>query len=118
MYSGTGVWVGQAHWQSTTLWKYFGLEMSVGTVRPLLRAAISPACIPPDPHPSRSTLLLDRDALSQLPARFQSCFFNRQTKRRHVAASAPAPRPSPSNLLCSAANPNPANAWLAHEPGP
>src|SRR5436190_11568542 len=45
MYSGTGVWVGQAHWQSTTLWKYCGLEMSVGAVRPLLRAAMSLACI-------------------------------------------------------------------------
>jgi hypothetical protein len=30
MYSGTGVWAGQAHWQSTTLWKYVGSEMSVG----------------------------------------------------------------------------------------
>jgi hypothetical protein len=30
MYSGTGVCAGHAHWQSTTLWKYSGLEMSVG----------------------------------------------------------------------------------------
>jgi hypothetical protein len=29
MYSGTGVWAGQAHWQSTTLWKYAGLATSV-----------------------------------------------------------------------------------------
>ena len=28
---GTGVWAGQAHWQSTTLWKYAGLEVSVGS---------------------------------------------------------------------------------------
>src|SRR5437764_15201402 len=74
MYSGTGVCVGHAHWQSTTLWKYFGSETSVGAVRPLLRAATSPACIPPDPQPSQPSLLLDRDALSQLPTWFQSCF--------------------------------------------
>jgi hypothetical protein len=30
MYSGTGVWAGQAHWQSTTLWKYAGAAISVG----------------------------------------------------------------------------------------
>src|SRR5882762_2129732 len=30
MYSGTGVWAGQAHWQSTTLWKYWGSAVSVG----------------------------------------------------------------------------------------
>src|SRR6478609_3390486 len=30
MYSGTGVWAGHAHWQSTTWWKYSGLPMSVG----------------------------------------------------------------------------------------
>src|SRR3989449_7344215 len=28
MYSGTGVWAGQAHWQSTTLWKYSGALIS------------------------------------------------------------------------------------------
>jgi len=27
---GTGVWAGQAHWQSTTLWKYSGSLISVG----------------------------------------------------------------------------------------
>jgi hypothetical protein len=32
MYSGTGVWAGQAHWQSTTLWKYSGAEMSVSFI--------------------------------------------------------------------------------------
>src|SRR5688500_2728926 len=30
MYSGTGVCAGQAHWQSTTLWKVSGLRISVG----------------------------------------------------------------------------------------
>src|SRR5208337_4012338 len=30
MYSGTGVCAGQAHWQSTTLWKYSGFRISVG----------------------------------------------------------------------------------------
>jgi hypothetical protein len=30
MYSGTGVCAGHAYWQSTTLWKYSGLLMSVG----------------------------------------------------------------------------------------
>src|SRR4051812_6681992 len=29
MYSGTGVCAGQAHWQSTTLWKYAGFVTSV-----------------------------------------------------------------------------------------
>src|SRR6202795_770838 len=113
MYSGTGVWVGHAHWQSTTLWKYCGLETSVGAVRPLLRAATSPACIAPDPHPSQPSLLLDRDALSQLPALFQSCFFYRSTMGRGVAGSVARPQFSPVNILCSAAKPNPANAWLS-----
>src|SRR5262245_56530715 len=49
MYSGTGVCVGHAHWPSRTLWKCLGLEMSVGAIRPLLRAAISLACIAPIP---------------------------------------------------------------------
>src|SRR4051812_4258736 len=30
IYSGTGVWAGHAHWQSTTLWKYSGSVMLVG----------------------------------------------------------------------------------------
>src|SRR5262245_34367656 len=34
MYSGTGVCAGQAHWQSTTLWKYSGLETSVFFIAP------------------------------------------------------------------------------------
>src|SRR6185369_2670343 len=34
MYSGTGVCAGQAHWQSTTLWKYAGLAMLVGCKNP------------------------------------------------------------------------------------
>src|SRR3546814_15233538 len=31
MYSGTDVCAGQAHWQSTTLWKVSGLRISVGS---------------------------------------------------------------------------------------
>src|SRR5690606_24847935 len=31
IYSGTGVWAGQAYWQSTTLWKYSGFEICVGS---------------------------------------------------------------------------------------
>src|SRR5690625_7924206 len=30
MYSGTGVWDGQAYWQSMTRWKYSGSEIFVG----------------------------------------------------------------------------------------
>ena len=30
IYSGTGVWAGQASWQSTTRWKYSGSLISVG----------------------------------------------------------------------------------------
>src|SRR3954465_9761114 len=33
MYSGTGVWAGHAHWQSTTLWKYAGFAVVVGCKR-------------------------------------------------------------------------------------
>src|SRR3954454_6703397 len=33
MYSGTFVWAGHAHWQSTTLWKYSGSSTSVGSTR-------------------------------------------------------------------------------------
>src|SRR6185503_6812926 len=33
MYSGTFVWAGHAHWQSTTLWKYLGSRTSVGFTR-------------------------------------------------------------------------------------
>ena len=61
--------------------------MSVGAVRPRLRAAISPACIPPNPCHSRPLLPPRRDALSQLPQRFQSCFLNPQTKRPSVASA-------------------------------
>src|SRR3954453_7189213 len=32
MYSGTGVCAGQAHWQSTTLWKKSGAAISVGFI--------------------------------------------------------------------------------------
>src|SRR5262249_49374416 len=32
MYSGTGVCAGQAHWQSTTLWKWSGGEIFVGFI--------------------------------------------------------------------------------------
>src|SRR6185437_11436334 len=39
MYSGTRVCAGQAHWQSTTLWKYCGLRMSVGCTQRLLSSA-------------------------------------------------------------------------------
>src|SRR5579871_5724586 len=47
MYAGTFVWAGQAHWQSTTLWKYSGLRTSVGSTRPpfgapMLRRALGP----------------------------------------------------------------------------
>src|SRR6201999_2176705 len=31
MYSGTGVWAGHAHWQSTTRWKYSGAPIDVGS---------------------------------------------------------------------------------------
>src|SRR5882724_3623513 len=78
--------------------------MSVGAVRPLLRAVISPACIPPDPRRfSQPALLLDRDRLSQLPALFQSCFFNRQTKGRGVAGCGLAPGIPEATSLCGAA---------------
>jgi hypothetical protein len=33
MYSGTGVWAGQANWQSTTFKKYAGSRISVGCIR-------------------------------------------------------------------------------------
>src|SRR5882672_8482678 len=36
MYSGTGVCAGHAHWQSTTLWKYSGAPISVGSNTPIL----------------------------------------------------------------------------------
>src|SRR5690606_19805487 len=39
MYSGTGVCAGQAHWQSTTLWKVSGLRISVGFTAPPWLAA-------------------------------------------------------------------------------
>src|SRR5215831_4035000 len=43
MYSGTGVCAGQAHWQSTTLWKYSGAEMSVFFIDSSKRAPYSAA---------------------------------------------------------------------------
>src|SRR5690348_14182869 len=39
MYSGTRVCAGHAHWQSTTLWKYRGLRISVGCTPRLLPSA-------------------------------------------------------------------------------
>src|SRR5690606_33726637 len=42
MYSGTGVWAGQAHWQSTTRWKYSGLRISVGRTLPSPRVRSLP----------------------------------------------------------------------------
>src|SRR5665213_2943857 len=34
MYSGTSVCAGQAHWQSTTRWKYSDFDVSVGSMIP------------------------------------------------------------------------------------
>jgi hypothetical protein len=85
--------------------------MSVGAVRPRLRAAISSACIPPNPRLPRPPAL-PRDRLSQLPLRFQSCFLILPTKGSCVAeARGASPDVAPESIV-QRRNPQPPNAWL------